>query len=132
MRRLIFSFLVAGVLLLAAEVITTKSGLKYEVTAEGRGPQAKAGDHVRIHETMGLADGTVIFTTRTKGAPIQFLLGGNQAIAGLDEGVTGMRAGERRKMIIPPSLSKRSSYPPNTPPDAVLHYDVELVEIVKK
>jgi FKBP-type peptidyl-prolyl cis-trans isomerase len=115
----------------ARRMITTKSGLQYEVVTKGRGPRAKTGTQVRIHETTTLQDGTLIYSTRTAGRPLKFSLGANQVIAGVDEGVTGMRVGERRKMIVPPALSKRSSYPPNTPPDAVLYYDVELVEIVK-
>jgi FKBP-type peptidyl-prolyl cis-trans isomerase len=87
---------------------------------------------VRIHETTTLADGTLIYTTRTKNNPVKFRLGGNQVIAGVDEGVTGMKAGERRTLVVPPSLSKRLSYPENTPPDATLYYDIELVEIVPK
>ena len=87
---------------------------------------------MRIHETTTLADGTLIYSTRTKNNPLKFLLGGNQVIAGVDEGVTGMRVGERRTLIVPPSLSKRSVYPANTPPNATLYYDIELVEIVAK
>jgi FKBP-type peptidyl-prolyl cis-trans isomerase len=112
--------------------VTTSSGLEYQIIVEGRGAPAKSGDHVRIHETTTLKDGTFIFSTRTKNSPLKFLLGGNQVIAGVDEGVTGMRAGERRRLIVPPSLSKRSSYPANTPPDATLYYDIELVEILPK
>jgi FKBP-type peptidyl-prolyl cis-trans isomerase len=112
------------------KTITTKSGLQYEVVAEGRGAPAKAGWFVQIHETTRLRDGSVLYSTRTKGNPLRFLLGGNQVIAGVDEGVQGMRVGERRKLIVPPALSKRSSYPANTPPEATLYYDIELVEIL--
>ena len=114
----------------SGKTITTKSGLQYEIVVEGRGEAAKPGCQVRIHETMTLKDGTLLYSTRTKGDPVKFLLGGNQVIAGVDEGVRGMRVGEKRKLIVPPSLSKRSSYPANTPPDATLYYDIELVEIV--
>ena len=51
-------------------------------------------------------------------------------IEGLDEAVTGMRVGERRKLIVPPSLSQRTSYPENglfTPEDT-LYYDVILLQ----
>jgi len=41
-----------------------------------------------------------------------------------------MKVGERRKLIVPPSLSHRSVYPANTPPDATLYYDIELLEIL--
>ena len=114
------------------KTITTESGLQYQVIVEGRGPRAESGNLVRIHETTTLQHGTLIYTTRTKNTPVKFLLGGNQVIAGVDEGVTGMRVGERRKLIIPPSLSKRSSYPANTPPEAILHCDIELIEILQK
>lgn len=109
---------------------TTKSGLQYEVVVEGRGQVAQPGSHVRIHETTTLKDGTLIYSTRSKGNPLKFVLGGNQVIAGVDEGVRGMRIGERRKLIVPPSLSKRSTYPSNTPPEATLYYDIELIEII--
>jgi FKBP-type peptidyl-prolyl cis-trans isomerase len=98
--------------------------------AAGSGPAAQRGQSVRIHETTTLPDGTLIFSTRTQNKPLKFLVGGNQVIAGVDEAVIGMKVGERRKLIIPPSLSKRSSYPANIPPDSPLHYDVELVEII--
>lgn len=109
---------------------TTNSGLQIQVVTPGVGPSAQPGDLVRIHETTTLQDGTVLYTTRTKGSPLKFLLGGNQVIAGVDEGVRGMKVGERRKLIVPPALSKRSSYPANTPPGATLYYDIELMEIL--
>ncbi len=112
--------------------VTTTTGLTYRIVLAGRGPAARPGRSVRIHETTTLADGTVIYSTRTNDNPLKFLLGGNQVIAGVDQGVTGMRVGERRKLVVPPSLSRRSVYPPNTPPEAILYYDIELVEIVPK
>jgi FKBP-type peptidyl-prolyl cis-trans isomerase len=113
------------------QAVTTRTGLTYRVLAPGHGVPALSGQSVRIHETTTLVDGTLIFTTRAKNTPVAFRLGANQVIAGVDEGVTGMRVGERRKLIIPPSLSKRSEYPPNTPPDATLLIEVELVEVIK-
>jgi FKBP-type peptidyl-prolyl cis-trans isomerase len=108
--------------------ITTPSGLTYTVLREGSGPAARAGQHVLIHETTSFPDGRVFYTTRN-GRPLRFLLGGGQVIDGLDEGVTGMRVGERRKMIVPPKLSRRSSYSEGLSPEDTLHYDVELVGI---
>jgi FKBP-type peptidyl-prolyl cis-trans isomerase len=112
--------------------VTTKTGLKYEVILKGRGPAAVPGQFVRIHETTTLADGTLLYSTHTKNNPLKFQLGSNQAIAGVDEGVTGMRVGERRKLIVPPALSKRSVYPAHIPPDATLYYAIELVEILEQ
>jgi FKBP-type peptidyl-prolyl cis-trans isomerase len=115
-----------------SRTVTTNTRLRYRIVVAGNGPAALPGQSVRIHETTTLADGTLIYSTRSRNNPLTFLLGGNQVIAGVDEGVTGMRVGERRKLIIPPSLSKRSDYPKNIPPDATLYYDIELVEILAK
>jgi FKBP-type peptidyl-prolyl cis-trans isomerase len=109
----------------------TKSGLIYETVVKGTGAVAKSGDTVRIHETLSLPHGRVIFNSRDKNQTVTFILGGNQVIPGIDEGVTGMRVGERRKLLVPPSLDGRKFDPSFVPPDAIRHYDVELVEIVK-
>ena len=115
------------------EQVTTPSGLIYEVIETGTGPVAKAGDMALIHETTRLADGTVITDTWSMNHPIRFLLGGNQVIDGMDEAVTGMRVGERRKLIVPPSLSKRSSYPENGlfGPEDTLYYNVILLQVTE-
>lgn len=113
----------------SGEWIRTPSGLSYRVLSKGMGPAARGGESVTIHEITTLSNGTVVFSSREKNVPVTFLLGGKQVIAGVDEGVTGMQAGERRLLIIPPSLSVRSSYPPNTPRDSTLHIDLELLSI---
>jgi len=110
--------------------VTTTSGLVYTIVAAGTGPITKAGQTVRIHETLTLPDGRLIFTSTGK-APVKFLLGGNQVIPGVDEGVTGMRVGERRKLVVRPALDGRTFDPAFIPPDVNRHYDIELVEIVK-
>jgi len=111
--------------------VHTASGLIYKTTDPGTGPVARPGDTVRIHETLTLADGRVLFTSREKGTPVTFVLGANQVIAGIDEGVTGMRVGEHRALIVPPSLDGRTYDPAFIPAGSTLYYDVELVAIVK-
>jgi len=112
--------------------VKTKSGLIYTVVAKGSGPAAKSGQTVRIHETLTLPDGKLVFTSRKDNQPpVKFVLGANQVIPGVDEGVTGMRVGERRKLLVPPSLDGRTFDPAFIPPDAIRHYDIELVEIVE-
>jgi FKBP-type peptidyl-prolyl cis-trans isomerase len=108
--------------------VTTRSGLVYEIVKKGTGTIAKSGQTVRIHETLSLPDSRVIFSSREKNEPVTFVLGGNQVIPGVDEGVTGMRVGERRKLLVPPSLDGRKFDPAFIPPDTIRHYDVELVE----
>jgi FKBP-type peptidyl-prolyl cis-trans isomerase len=106
----------------------------YEIAVEGRGAAVSPGQTVQIHETLSLPDGKVIFSSRDRedgGKPVTFLLGGNQVIAGVDEGVTGMRVGERRKLIVPPALDGRTFDETVVPRGSLLHYDIELVAIVK-
>ncbi len=110
--------------------VTTASGLVYTVVKTGIGPAAAAGQTVRIHETLTLPDGRLIFSSSGK-PPITFLLGGKQVIPGVDEAVTGMRVGERRKLVVPPALDGRTFDPAFIPPDVNRHYEIELVEIVK-
>lgn len=108
--------------------ITTQSGLVYTIVSAGTGALAAAGQTVMIHETLTLPDGRLIFTS--KGKPlVKFLLGGQQVIPGV-EGVTGMRVGERRTLVVSPALDGRSFDPAFIPPDVNRHYDIELVEIV--
>ncbi len=111
--------------------ITRPSGLIYEIVKEGSGSAAKEGDEVLINETMSYSDGTLLFSTDQIVHPVKFLIGGNQVIDGVDEGVRGMKTGEIRKLIVPPALSKRKEYPPNLSPDSTLYYEIELVEILK-
>lgn len=129
---LIASLAVCAACASRSPIVTTTTGLRYQVIVPGNGPAAQPGQSVRIHETTTLPDGIVIYSSRTKNTPVTFLLGGNQVIAGVDEGVTGMKVGEHRKLVVPASLSRRSVYPPNTPPDSTLYIDVELLEIRPK
>ena len=109
--------------------VRTASSLEYQIVTEGRGRQVQRGDTVVIHEALSLPDGRIIFDSRVApNKPVTFTLGASQVIPGVDEGVTGMRVGERRLLIVPPPLSKRKSYPANTPRDSTLHIDVLLVQ----
>ena len=110
-------------------MITTPSGLQYKILKEGSGEEAKIGQDVKIHESTSYRDGTLIFSSEHM-EPIQFTLGGTMVIKGVDEGVQGMKKGEIRKLIVPTSLSKRTSYPPILSKDSILVYRVELIDIV--
>lgn len=110
---------------------TTPSGLKIAVLKEGSGTAAKAGDVVTVHYTGWLKDGGTKFDSSVDRAdPFKFPLGQGQVIKGWDEGVAGMRPGEKRQLVIPAELGYGSrGFPPRIPPGATLVFDVELVSI---
>jgi FKBP-type peptidyl-prolyl cis-trans isomerase len=115
----------------AGKETTTPSGLKYIEVAPGD-PGAKAGDIVWVHYTGTLTDGTKFDSSRDRGEPIRFTLGRSEVIKGWDEGVAGMKVGEKRKLIIPPALGYgEKGSPPKIPANAELHFDVELVGMAR-
>src|SRR5438552_15905102 len=115
----------------AGKETTTPSGLKIVEVAPGD-PAAKAGDIVWVHYTGTLADGAKFDSSRDRSEPLRFILGKGEVIKGWDEGVTGMKVGEKRKLIIPPALGYgEKGSPPKIPANAELHFDVELVGMAR-
>ena len=114
----------------APKVITTPSGLKYQILKRGKGAMAKIGQTVSVHYTGWLTDGTKFDSSVDRGQPFQFSLGAGQVIKGWDEGVAGMKVGEKRKLTIPPDLGYGSAGAGGViPPNATLVFDVELLGV---
>ena len=110
--------------------VVLESGLRYEILRPGQGAMADNGNEVIIEETMGYLDGTVLFSSKDLGVnQPRFVLGTGTVIKGVDEGVKGMRMGEIRKLIVPPSLSKREVYPDFLSPDSTLVYTIKLLTV---
>lgn len=108
--------------------ITTPSGLKYLVVAEGSGDSPSKGAAIKAHYTGKLLDGTVFDSSYDRGEPITFPVGAGRVIQGWDEAFLTMKKGEKRTLIIPPQLGYGTSGRGPIPPNAVMIFDVELVD----
>ena len=110
---------------------TTSSGLQYEDTVVGTGPEAASGKGVEVHYTGTLADGTKFDSSHDRKKPFSFRLGAGQVIRGWDEGVAGMKVGGTRKLVIPGTLAYGSRGVPGViPANAELTFVVELLRVL--
>jgi FKBP-type peptidyl-prolyl cis-trans isomerase FklB len=112
------------------EVVTTPSGLQYEVITMGKGPKPTAESTVKVHYTGTLTDGTKFDSSVDRGEPAQFPVGG--VIRGWVEGLQMMPVGSKWKLYIPSELGYGSQGAPGgkIPANSVLIFEVELLEIV--
>ena len=114
-----------------AGVMTTASGLQYEVIKEGSGEKPVAESMVKVHYHGTTIDGEVFDSSVDGGEPAQFPLNG--VIKGWTEGLQLMTVGSKYKFFIPSELA----YGPRGAgakigPNTTLIFEVELLEIVKQ
>lgn len=110
-------------------VVTTDSGLQYEVMTAGEGDKPTAADNVTVHYKGTLTDGTPFDSSYDRGEPATFPLGG--VIAGWTEGVQLMSPGAKYKFTIPADLAYGERATGNIPAHSTLVFEVELIEVVK-
>jgi len=110
-------------------VVTTASGLQYQVLREGTGRKPTAKNSVRCHYEGFLIDGTVFDSSVQRGEPATFGL--QQVIAGWTEGLQLMQEGAKYRFFIPYRLAYgEGGAGQMIPPYAALIFDVELLEVV--
>lgn len=105
--------------------------MKIEILKEGSGEQAKNDDNVSVHYAGTLENGEKFDSSVDRGEPFTFLLGAGRVIKGWDQGVLGMKIGEKRKLTIPPDLAYGELGTPGgpIPPNATLIFEVELLGV---
>lgn len=122
----------------------TATGLYYINKKTGSGAKAEPGKIVKVNYTGRLLDGRVFDSsiendgkegglTKTRYAPIEFVIGKGQVIPGWDEGIAKMNVGGKAKLVIPSHLAYAGrGSGPMIPPYTPLVFDVELIEVIDK
>lgn len=112
-------------------IVTTASGLQYQVITTGKGAKPKASDSVKVHYTGTLLDGTKFDSSLDRGEPAQFVL--NSVVPGWTEALQLMPVGSKYKLWIPANLGYGAEGTPGgpIPPNATLVFEVELLDIAK-
>jgi len=113
----------------AGNEITTASGLKYVDQVVGTGETPKIGQAVTVNYTGTLENGTKFDSSLDKGQPFTFRLGRDPMINGWDEGISTMKVGGKRHLIIPSKLGYGPQARPNIPANSTLLFDIELLSV---
>jgi FKBP-type peptidyl-prolyl cis-trans isomerase FkpA len=115
-----------------AASVTSSSGLRYTSLKEGTGASPQAADTVRVHYRGTFPDGREFDSSHSRGQPAQFPL--NRVIRCWTEGVQMMKVGGKAQLICPPAIAYGERGTPGgpIPPNATLHFEVELLGIAGK
>jgi FKBP-type peptidyl-prolyl cis-trans isomerase len=114
------------------ELTVTEHGVGITELRPGAGRGAVAGDTLEVHYVGRLEDGTEFESSRKRGTPYRFELGAEIVIPGWDEGLVGIRVGEIRRLIVPPSMGYGPRGSGEVPPDAMLEFDIELLSLERR
>ena len=106
-------------------VVTTASGLEYQVLTPGSGESPKATDEVTVNYRGTLLDGTEFDSSYKRGQPASFVLG--RVIPGWTEGLQLMKPGAKYQLFVPPQLAYDMHARPGIPPGSLLIFEVELL-----
>ena len=115
---------------LAAGFEKTESGLRYQFIQRGSGKKAENGKTVSVHYEGSLDNGRVFDSSYPRKKPIEFKLGIGQVIEGWDEGIALLQVGDKARFVIPSDLGYGPAGAGGViPPNAVLIFDVELMDV---
>ena len=116
----------------AAASAPSASGLVYRVLKDGNGPSPVATDVVRVHYRGTFPDGREFDSSIARGQPAEFPL--DRVIKCWTEGVQCMKVGGKAQLVCPPGIAYGERGTPGgpIPPNATLHFEVELLAIVKR
>ncbi len=104
--------------------------ISIEELAPGQGPSAKAGNTVQVHYRGTFLNGLPFDNSYDRGAPFPVELGAHGVIPGFDQGLTGMKKGGKRRVVIPYQLAYGvTGRPPSMPPKATLVFELEVMGI---
>jgi FKBP-type peptidyl-prolyl cis-trans isomerase FkpA len=102
----------------------TASGLYYQDITVGTGAEVAQGDRVTVGYAVWLTDGTLIDS-----GSLPFTVGDTDYIDGFNEGVTGMKVGGQRKLVVPPELGYGAQGSGRIPGNAVLVFELNLLDL---
>ncbi|ENV65261.1 FKBP-type 22KD peptidyl-prolyl cis-trans isomerase [Acinetobacter junii] len=110
------------------DIITTKSGLQYQVLQQGTGKSPKLTSTVKVNYEGRLIDGTVFDSSIARNHPVEFKL--NQVISGWTEGVQTMKEGGKSRFFVPSNLAYGDVGAGDAiGPNSTLIFDIELLEV---
>lgn len=109
----------------------TVTELKTETIQQGTGEGAVNGDRLTVHYVGTLENGTKFDSSYDRNETFELTLGAGQVIKGWDQGLVGMKKGEKRKLTIPYDLAYGASGSGTIPGYATLVFEVELVDLKK-
>lgn len=113
----------------AREEVRTTSGVEWTDLYRGIGPVSGPGDTLLVDYVLTLADGTRVGSTLDTGVPQRIVLG-KAPLVGLDDGLIGMQATGRRRIVVPAALGYGSKgLAGMVPPDSDLVFEVHCLEV---
>jgi FKBP-type peptidyl-prolyl cis-trans isomerase FkpA len=114
--------------------VASPAALSFKDNTVGTGAEAVAGKSLKLHYTGYLYSATAAdnkgaqFQTTVGGTPFSMVLGVSNVVSGFSQGVTGMKVGGKRTVLIPSSMAYGASGQGPIPPNSGVVFDLELLE----